>query len=881
MEKTYKKSVFERLIAIHVAFVLFLAIVLVSFQILKGEKEVTQRLNEYGEIITEMLRNSAVDPIVNALAYDKIPSLLQYMYEKGKEISYIAIYTSDGAVVEYIGERYPGYMENVSRFEKMPAEKIIRWNSEGDLIEFLCPLRVGPTFLGVARVGLTKRFAHSKLIGNLLSYTGLTLLVLLISGVMYVILLQKWVFGPIKKTCDVIGSYGKADLKSLLDEFRKLSRSMPPNDVGIIAHSFEEMIAAIVKRDRELEERTWELVQEKEKLEAVTRNIGVSLVVISSDYKIVWANDVLKEIFSVKEGDLCYKALQGKKDMCTFCPVMDIMDGKIKKAEMEKTVKGTDGKKRWFQIIATPFRDHSGKIIGVLEVGIDITKRKKVEEALIKSEERVRTIIDTVPEAIILCDYDGHVEFVNPAFTRVFGWSLEELQDKQVPFVPEDKWEETKKKFGELRKSSKPIRFETTRITKEGEVLDVILSAAKIGLELDRSKSIVVSIVDITERKKWEAQLRADQRMRAIGNLAGGIAHDFNNLLMGIQGNISLMLAETDPETLHYQLLNDIDEYVKQGADLAKQLLGFARGGKYQIKPADLNEIVEKQSMLFRRAKKEINVITEYEKELWTVEVDRNQIEQVLMNIFVNAWQAMPSGSGDLNIKTENVTLGDSEVLPYKIRPGKYVRVSIEDNGIGMDEATKERVFDPFFTTKEKGKGVGLGLASAYGIVRNHGGFIDIQSEPGKGTKVTIYLPASEKKVFKEKDVDKEMLNGNGTILLVDDEEMILRVGKRMLEKLGYSVITAKGGKEAIELFSSNGKDIDMVILDMIMPEMNGEEVFRSIREVNPKIKVLLSSGYSVDGEARKILEQGCNGFIQKPFDLKELSMKLKGLMDS
>ncbi len=879
MTTKHRKSIFERLIAIHVVFVLFLAVMLVSYQVIKGEETVSKRLNEYGGIITEMLRNSAVDPVVNTLAYDKIPSLLQYMYQKGREISYIAIYTADGAVVEYIGERYPGYMENVARFEKMAPGKIVVQNSGKDLVEFLCPLKVGSTFLGVARVGLTKKFAHFELIKDVLSYTGITLLVLMVSGFIYVVLLQRWVFSPIKKTCDVIKSYGKVDLNHLLEKIQGLSQSVPPNDIGIIVHSFQEMIAAIVKRDSELEERTWELLQEKEKLEAVTKSIGVSLVVISSDYKIVWANHVVRDLFKINRNSICYKSLQNSDEVCSDCPVTDILSGKVEKAEMEKLVVDANGNKSWHQIVATPLRDRSGKIVGVLEVGVDITRRKRVEEALIKSEERIRRIIEAVPEPIILCDSNGKVQYVNPAFTRVFGWEIEDLQREEVPFIADGEREKAREKFEELISSSRPIRFETKRLTKDGRELEVILSAAIIDLGAYDTNSIVISLVDITERKRWEATFHADQRMKAIGNLAGGIAHDFNNLLMGIQGNISLMLAETDPGHPYYEALKDMDEYVKQGSNLTKQLLGFARGGKYQIKPTDLNDVVEKQSMLFQRAKKEINVHTEFATPLWTVEVDRNQIEQVLMNVYVNAWQAMPDGRGELFVKTENVELDENTVRPYGIRPGKYVKISVRDTGVGMDEATRQRIFEPFFTTKEKGKGVGLGLASAYGIVRNHGGIIDVWSKPGKGTTLTIYLPASDKRAVYKKGAQGKMVRGKGTILLVDDEEMILKVGERMLSKLGYTVVTAKGGKEAIKVFQRDGRGIDMVILDMIMPEVNGEEVFRYIRQVRPDVKVLLSSGYSVDGEAREIMEQGCNGFIQKPFDLEELSSVVKSVI--
>jgi CheY-like chemotaxis protein len=367
--------------------------------------------------------------------------------------------------------------------------------------------------------------------------------------------------------------------------------------------------------------------------------------------------------------------------------------------------------------------------------------------------------------------------------------------------------------------------------------------------------------------------------METIGTLAGGIAHDFNNLLMAIQGNASLMLLKKDPGHRDYPRLKNIEQYVRSGAELTKQLLGFARGGKYEVNPTDLNELIKKNSEMFGRTNKEIQIHLKYQEGLWTVEVDRGQIEQVLMNLYINAWQVMPGG-GNLFIETENVELDRKSVMAYGVDPGKYVKISITDTGVGMDKKTLERIFDPFFTTKEMGKGSGLGLASAYGIIKNHGGIIDVRSKKGEETTFMIYLPASEKEVPREEPLPEEVLEGEETILLVDDEDMIIDAGKEMLEEMGYTVLAAESGMEAIDTYREKDDEIDMVILDMIMPEMGGGETYDRLREGDPEIKVLLSSGYSIDGEATEILERGCNGFIQKPFDMKEISRKIREVLD-
>jgi CheY-like chemotaxis protein len=261
------------------------------------------------------------------------------------------------------------------------------------------------------------------------------------------------------------------------------------------------------------------------------------------------------------------------------------------------------------------------------------------------------------------------------------------------------------------------------------------------------------------------------------------------------------------------------------------------------------------------------------------VEVDPGQIEQVLLNLYVNAWQAMPAG-GNLYLKTANLSLAPEDIRPADLTPGNYVKVAVTDTGSGMDAATRDRIFEPFFTTREMGRGTGLGLASVFGILRNHAGHVTVYSEKGHGTTFNIYLPASEKSAPQTKIVTDDIRPGKETILLVDDEKMILEVGQKLLEKLGYRVKTAGGGREAIERYRREQDAIDLVILDMVMPTMGGGQTYDALKTINPDIPVLLSSGYSLNGQASDILERGCRGFIQKPFDLGSLSRKLRSILD-
>lgn len=516
----------------------------------------------------------------------------------------------------------------------------------------------------------------------------------------------------------------------------------------------------------------------------------------------------------------------------------------------------------------------------------DITERKKAEEELHQSEQRYQEVVNSVSDMIYTQDLEGRFLSINTAGLTIFGYEKEELLGHQAADF-------MKLQFREA--------FETDylhRLKTEGSYSGISLYFNKDGsrryLEYrsqrvtsgDGSSFISGIARDVTDRilqerklKKLQDQLSQSQRLEALGTLAGGVAHDFNNLLMGIQGRTSLMLMDCDTNNPHYEHLKGLEEYVKSAADLTRQLLGFARGGKYEVKPIDINELVKKTAGMFVRTQKEISLCPKYQEGVWTVEVDPGQIEQVLMNLYVNAWQAMPGG-GALYLETRNVVLDETQVKPFSLRSGSYVQISVKDTGTGMDTKTKQRIFEPFFTTKEMGRGTGLGLASVYGIIKNHGGLIQVFSRPGEGTAFVFCLPISEKKAVKEGTPVLEVLQGSETVLLVDDEAMILQVGRKILEKMGYQVLIAESGREALGLYEKEKSNIHLVILDMIMPNMGGGEVFDQLRQMNREVKVLLSSGYSIDGQAEKILKRGCSGFIQKPFSITRLSQKIREILD-
>jgi len=502
----------------------------------------------------------------------------------------------------------------------------------------------------------------------------------------------------------------------------------------------------------------------------------------------------------------------------------------------------------------------------------DITERKQAQLAVDAERRRLFNLLEGLPAYVCLLAEDYTIRFANRHFRERFG------DPKQMPcyeVLGGHKAPCRECKTFDVFKTDSAAEWEWT--SKDGRTYQIYDYPF---IDVDGAPLVMELGIDITERKRLETQLVQAQKMEAIGTLAGGIAHDFNNLLMGIQGNASLMMLSAGSDHPHFEYLRGVEEMVRKGADLTKQLLGFARGGKYEVRPTDLSELIKRSSQMFGRTKKEIEIHTEYGEGIWPVEVDRGQMEQVLLNLYVNAWQVMPTG-GDLHIETSNVVLDKSYTKPFGVKPGRFVKASVTDTGSGMDKETQQRIFDPFFTTKEMGRGTGLGLASAYGIIKNHGGIINVYSEKGRGTTFTIYLPASENfPAVWEGGESEAIAEGQGTILLVDDEEVILKVGGEMLGAIGYTVRVAKGGTEAVDIYGKHRDEIDLVILDMIMPDMGGGEAYDRMKEINPAVRVLLSSGYSINGRAAEIMARGCDGFIQKPFDMHQLSWKVRQILD-
>jgi len=624
---------------------------------------------------------------------------------------------------------------------------------------------------------------------------------------------------------------------------------------------------------KEAEERLQKEVREKL---IILDTMSEIVLYIDRDHNVIWANQAMYRAFNLSpetyHGKKCYE-IHKREDRCPFCPASKAMETGEPQIHPDLDSYG----KRWI-LRGYPVRDERGKIIGAVEIVTDVTESRNTEDSLRQSEEKYKLLVENANMAIVIAQ-DFHLKYINPKASEMTGYSNKELLE--VPFekyIHSDDWQlllEVHQK--RLRGEALPNSYTARIIHKNGDTLWGEFSGVTITWE---GKPATLNFIkDVTQQKKLEEQLLQARKLEAIGTLAGGIAHDFNNLLMGIQGYASLMLLGMDSSHPHFTKLKSIEQQVQNGANLTKQLLGFGRGGKYEVKATNLNKFILQNSELFGRTKKEIAIHRSFAEDLWYVEIDRGQIDQVFLNLYINAWQAMPGGRGGIYLETQNISLVKGDVKAYDIPPGRYVKVSIRDTGMGMDEATRRRIFDPFFTTKEMGRGVGLGLASAYGIICNHGGIITVDSEKGKGTTFHIFLPATESRVEGVTLPAPSLPGGHETILLVDDEAINIEVIGAMAKKLGYQVLTAGSGQEAIKQYRLNQNAIDLVILDAIMPGLSGSDTFELLKAVNPHLKVILASGYSLNDLTSRMLERGVRAFIQKPFRIEDIAETIKNVL--
>lgn len=601
---------------------------------------------------------------------------------------------------------------------------------------------------------------------------------------------------------------------------------------------------------------------------SLIRYMQEAVIILSWSGEILFANEAAAEMMEMPSPEGLIKRnmldfLHAGSRQKAVDDLAALKNGKDEGQIDEYRLTTTKGRALWMETLGgrIPFQGEDAAMICMR----DVTERKRAEKALRESEERFSKTFNSSPAVMTISEIEtGRYIDVNETTLDMLGYTREEMVGRTsyelgIWVDPEarEQAEKILRERGSFREL--PVRFRS----RSGKILDALWSGEVISF--GARKALLSLIFDISERKRLEAQLIQAQKLEAIGTLSSGLTHNFNNILNGIQGYTTMLRLRMEPDNPYIEWLDSIQEQVQSGADLTRQLLGFARGEKYDTTQLDISKVLARSAGLFGKAKKEIVMHMSLAGDPLIVQADQNQMEQVFLNLFTNAAHAMPTG-GNIYLETQFVSLTLNDVHPYEAVPGTYVRITVKDTGTGMDAKTQERIFEPFFTTKPEGQGTGLGLSSVYGIIKGHKGFINVDSRVEHGTTFTIFLPATRQEIVPEKEKAPEILTGKETILVIDDEAVCREIGREFLKFLGYRVYTVGSGQEAIAVYMQKHGEINMIILDMIMPGISGGETFDRLKEINPDAKVLLSSGYSINSEVQQILDRGCKGFIKKTF---------------
>jgi len=615
-----------------------------------------------------------------------------------------------------------------------------------------------------------------------------------------------------------------------------------------------------------------ELRRARREWEGIFQAIGQPAMILDPEHGVVTANRAVVRLTGMSAEDLrgkkCYEVFHHTGEAPRGCPFEKMLSsGRLETVEMEMEALG-----RVFLVSCTPMVDDRGNLERVIHIATDVTEQRQAAEAL----RMTQSAVDRTSVAVFWIEPHARFLYVNDAACRSLGYSRDELLAMTVhdidPDFPREVWAAH---WEDLRRAGS-MTFESRHRRKDGRTFPVEITINY--LKFDGRECNFAFAQDISERRHLQQQLLYAQKLDSISTLAAGVAHNFNNILTAILGNVELARRGTG----RTGNLERAMEAVDRGAQLTKQLLSFSRrecGAKTAVSVAKLLDSVSQT--LGAVLDSNIQVTCRVSDDAAHALANFAEIEQVLMNICLNAQEAMPKG-GVLGIHANTVNLPPEYCRAHEsMVPGEHIRISVRDTGTGMDEETLARIFDPFFTTKGPDRGTGLGLSSAYQAVARHGGAIEVASEVGRGTTFTVYLPATEKP---EGDVARaeaaEPVGGNETVLVVDDDEMVLSMLEESLVLLGYTVLTAGNGKDAVDIYRQGRDRIDLVLLDYMMPGMDGEDAYGELRKINADVRVLVISGYDEESKVKPLLEAGVDGFIQKPVDLCKLSRAVRNVLD-
>ncbi len=608
--------------------------------------------------------------------------------------------------------------------------------------------------------------------------------------------------------------------------------------------------------------------------DVIVQNMGDGVIVIDNDENIIDLNQKARVLTGVKEHNIigahAEEIIPWWSDWKRLAPANHQAPLPILELEV-------DGENRLIQLNHSSLCNKD-KFLGYMLSLQDVTAAKLAERAVSESEERFKSLSENAPVIIFTLDGNGALSYVNPAWESLMGYTRKETRGRKLSnFIPADKISNINRIFEKLIEGQLPTAdIHLNLIRKDGSphIFDTSVSANSDSE--GRVTGILGLAKDVTEEKRLQQQLFQSQKMEAIGTLAGGIAHDFNNLLMGMQANLSLIRLETAGSASIEEKLQRVEDQIQNGASLTRQLLGYARKGKYAVTVFDLNVLIEDTLNVVKRTKKNIIVMTSLSETPALIRADQGQMELVLLNLFLNAADAMPNG-GELTVTSKCRCNGTG--LPANTE--FFVEVVVSDTGIGMDQTTMNRIFEPFFTTKEMGQGTGLGLASVYGVIENHAGRINVQSVPDEGTTFTVHLPAAEaiECQFPLRSGAADLTFDGARVLLVDDEDLILKYSHEMAASLGLDVISTQDADEALRLYEAQWREIDILMLDMVMPKMDGIALFEAMQAINPRAQAIVTTGYAMDSRISALISSGRHACLKKPYTREDLANTIGGLL--
>ncbi|MFH1739058.1 MAG: PAS domain S-box protein [bacterium] len=607
------------------------------------------------------------------------------------------------------------------------------------------------------------------------------------------------------------------------------------------------------------------------------------MTIHDTEYNILQNNRAFAELIpgGYKEGTKCHQLVHGLDAPPAHCPMGEALASKKSKTSefFEPWVN------RYLSVRTDPVLDATGQVVRIIHVVRDITERKQMEEALARAEAeaRYRELIENAVYGIFSSTKGGKFLYVNAALVEMLGYeSKAELLSSNIPVEIYRDPNQCTTILEEMSRTQRVESREIEWVRKDGKVIIVRLSGRMVSYEQGGLEEFEAIVENVTERRLLEQQLYQSQKMESIGRLAGGVAHDFNNLLNVILGYSNLMLEHLSPDDPLSKRAQAIQNAGERAAALTRQLLAFSRKQVLEPKVVSLNAVVnEAKELLQRLIGEDIELNLALAPALGQVKVDPGQMTQVIMNLAVNARDAMPNG-GKLSFETANVMLKDDYVARRPlVSPGPYIMLAVSDTGVGIDQKTQERIFEPFFTTKEKGKGTGLGLSTVYGIVKQSGGFIWVYSEPGQGTTFKIYLPWVEESLSEARGEESPgtFVAGSETILLVEDDEALRELAREFLESAGYDVLEARSGSDAVELARKHEGLIHLLLTDVVLPGASGPELSKNLAITRPGMKVLYVSGYTDNEIVHRGVPDSQVAFLQKPYGKEELLSKIRKIL--